>query len=400
MSEKASDQTRALHAGGKARITTRTVGPPIQRGSTVLMPDAASLYDPRQVSYGRSGLQPHSALLEALCDLEGAAGGTLFPSGLAALTGTLLALVSAGDDILVVDSAYSPTKRFCDRVLKRLGVSVRYYDPLLTAGDLANQVTAATRLIVLESPGSLTFEVQDAPAIAGMARARGVLTLLDNTWGAGLFFKPLRHGVDISAQALTKYVGGHSDVFMGCVTAADPALVRRLQEAAVHIGWHVSPEDAWLMLRGLRTLPTRLERHQQNALALAAWLVEQPQTAEVLCPGLPGARGHDLWKRDFTGQNGLVGLVLQPAPETAVHAFLDALGLFGLGFSWGGYESLAIHAGSQLEARTWKPDLAGPLVRLHVGLEDVDDLKADLARGFAAFDKAQKKARPGEPGRA
>jgi cystathionine beta-lyase len=365
-----------------------TVGPPIQRGSTVLMPNARSLYDPAQVSYGRGGLEPQNALMSALAALEGGFGARLFPNGLSATTASLMAVLSAGDDLLVVDSVYAPTRRFCDKVLAKFGVTTRYFDPALEAGQIMALATPKTRAIVLESPGSLTFEIQDVPAIAAAARAAGVLTLIDNTWGAGLFFKPLEHGVDISIQALTKYVGGHSDCFMGSAAVTDPKLLKMLDDAVWNFGWSVSPDDAYQMLRGLRTLPTRLAQHEANALKIAAWLQAQPEVAQVLCPGLPGDRGHALWTRDFHGQNGLLGLVLQPKPERAVFALLDALHLFGLGFSWGGFESLAIHCDPQFGARKIRPSFAGPLVRLHVGLEDADDLIDDLRQALDAYNRA------------
>lgn len=380
-----SDETRAIRAGAKVKLDVATVSPPIQRGSTVLMKNAKALYDPGQVSYGRNGLQPHGALREALSELEGAADTHLFPNGVAAITGSMLALLKAGDDVLATDCVYDPTRRFCDKVLARFGVTTRYFHPSLSAAEVLALATPATRLIVLESPGSLTFDLQDVPGIAAAAQARGILTLIDNTWGAGLLFKPLAHGVDVSVQALTKYIGGHSDVFMGSASVRTPALGRVLEDATWQMGWGTSPDDAYLMLRGLRTLPTRLERHGRSALDIAAWLAEQPEVAQVLCIGLPGAPGHDLWKRDFLGHNGLFSIVLQPKPEAAVHALLDALSLFGLGFSWGGFESLAIHCDPQLGRRALPWTYPGPLVRLHIGLENVDDLKADLRTGLDAY---------------
>ncbi len=242
---------------------------------------------------------------------------------------------------------------------------------------------------MLESPGSLSFEMQDVSAIAAGARERGVLTVMDNTWGAGLLFKPIAAGVDISCQALTKYVGGHSDVFMGSAAARDAAALKPLEAAMHDIGWSVSPEDAYLMLRGLRTLPTRLERHGRSGLQVAEWLQQQPEVREVIHPALPGCRGHDLWARDYTGACGLFGFVFQPAPEAAVNAFLDALELFGLGFSWGGHESLAISCDPQRRTGADLDDYGGPLMRLHVGLEDPGDLIEDLERGIAAFNAAR-----------
>ncbi len=378
------DETRIIRAGAEPRPLARTVNPPIQRASTVLLPNAASLYDPTLISYGRESLAVRHALCEAIAQMEGAAGVRLFPSGLAAMTGTLLALLKAGDEILVCQHVYRPTRKFCDRVLKRFGVGVAYFPQTLPAAELMTMAGEHTRAIVLESPGSLSFEMQDVGAIAAAARERGILTVMDNTWGAGLLFKPIEHGVDVSCQALTKYVGGHSDVFMGSAAARDDATLKLLEAAMHDIGWSVSPEDAYLMLRGLRTLPTRLERHGKSSVAVAKWLQDQPEVAEVIHPALPGARGHELWARDFTGACGLFGVVLQPAPEKAVEAFLDALTLFGLGFSWGGHESLAIHCDPQRRTGAVLDDYAGPLVRLHIGLEAPEDLIADLRRGLDA----------------
>ena len=379
------EETRLIRSGSEPRPLVRTVNPPIQRASTVILPNAAAMHDPSQVSYGRDALSVRTALCEAISDMEGAVGTRLFPSGLAAMTGALLALLKAGDEILVCSHVYRPTRGFCDRVLKRYGVEVRYYRQTLPPGELMAMATARTRLIVLESPGSLTFEMQDTPAIAAAARERGILTLMDNTWAAGLLFKPIQAGVDVSVQALTKYVGGHSDVFMGSAAARDADMLARLDAAMHDVGWSVSPEDAYLMLRGLRTLPTRLARHGQSGLQVAEWLREQPEVTEVIHPGLPGSRGHDLWKRDFSGACGLFGFVLRPAPEKAAEALLDALELFGLGFSWGGHESLAISCDRQLQRGVLHEDYPGPLMRLHVGLEAPEDLIDDLRRGLDAF---------------
>ncbi len=384
-----TEETRLIHSGLAQTPLARTVGPPIQRGSTVLLPDAASLYDDdAQVTYGRQGLAAHQALISALDELEHATGVTLYPSGLAALTGALLAVLKAGDEILVVDCVYKPTRRFCDRVLRRFGVQVRYFPPQLDAEALMAACGPATRLILLESPGSLSLEFQDVPAIAAAARQRGILTLIDNTWAAGWLFKPLDHGVDISVQALTKYVGGHSDVFMGSAAAKDPKVVEALDAGVLDIGWAVSPDDAYQMLRGLRTLPTRMTRHDQSARRIAAWLSERPEVATVLHPALPGAQGGEIWRRDFSGACGLFAFTLNTASPPATAAFLDALELFGLGFSWGGFESLAIDCGPQLANRLAPDAYGGALIRLHVGLEDPEDLIADLLRGFAAWGAA------------
>jgi cystathionine beta-lyase len=385
VSKAGKDETRLIRAGALTGKMAKTVGPPIQKGSTVLMPDAASLYDTSETTYGRGGLAAQNALMTALAELEGARSVKLFPSGLAAITGALSAVLKAGDDILVVDTAYRPTRRFCDNVLKRFGVAVRYYPARTTPDDLIAMATAATRLILIESPGSLTFEMQDVAAITGLAKARGILTLMDNTWGAGLYFKPIAHGVDLSIQALTKYVGGHSDVFMGSVATADPVLCQAMDHAIWDFGWAVAAEDAYQMLRGLRTLPTRMARHGASSLTVARWLSQQPEVAQVLHPALPGAPDHALWARDYTGTAGLFAVVLKPRPEKAVHALLDSLRFFGLGFSWGGFESLALDCDHQFAVRTFKPRFAGPVLRLNIGLEDPGDLIEDLRRGLDAL---------------
>ncbi|PIB92249.1 cystathionine beta-lyase [Caulobacter sp. FWC2] len=382
------EETRLVRTGSEPTAMARTVNPPIQRASTVLLPNAASLYDDDQITYGITGLSSPAALQKALAELEGSPDVTLYPSGLAAITGAMLAVLKAGDEILVVDSAYKPTRRFCDRVLSRFGVATTYYDPALDADGLMALVTPRTRMILLEAPGSLTFEMQDVPAIAKAANDRGIITLIDNTWAAGLYFKPLAHGVTISVQALTKYVGGHSDCFMGSATTMDVDIGNALGNAMWDIGWSVSPDDAYTMLRGLRTLTTRLPRHHENGLVIARWLQARPEVARVLHPALSDDPGHAIWKRDFTGACGLFGVVLKPCSQRAVHAFLDELKLFGLGFSWGGYESLAIHCDPQLKNRSVPVNLEGPLLRLHIGLETINDLTADLDRGFAALRSA------------
>ena len=383
-----TDETRLIRAGAAPGKLAKTVGPPIQKGSTVLMPDSASLYDDdNQQTYGRQGLAAQAALQAALAQMENAKGVALYPSGVAALSGALLAVLKAGDEVLVSDAAYKPTRRFCDQVLRRFGVATRYYDPALSPEDLVASAGDATRLILMESPGSLTFEMQDMARVAELARARGILTAADNTWGAGYLYKPLDHGVDISIQALTKYVCGHSDTFMGSAAAKDPTLVRLLDAGVLHLGWAVSGEDAYEMLRGLRTLPTRLAKHGESGLQVAAWLKDQPQVAEIFHPALPGDPGHALWKRDYSGACGLFAFTLTPGPQSAVDAFLDALKLFGLGFSWGGFESLAIYCEPQLKARQFRRDYGGPLIRLHIGLENPQDLIDDLQGALAVYAK-------------
>jgi len=378
------EETRLIHAGHVEKLPAQTVSPPVQRGSTVLLPNARALYD-GTLGYGRAGLAAQFALMEALCELEDAQAVQLYPSGLAAMTAAITAVLKAGDHVLVVDSVYRPVRYFCDRVLTRFGVAVDYYDPGLEAAGVLALATPATRLIVLESPGSLSFEMQDVAAIAAAARAGGVLTLADNTWAAGRLFKPLAHGVDISVQALTKYVCGHSDVFMGSAATADAATGALIKASIADHGWSVSPDDAYQALRGLRTLATRLDRHGESGLAVARWLADQPEVLRVLHPALPGAPGHDIWARDYSGACGLFGFVLKPGSPDRVEAVLDALKLFGLGFSWGGFESLAISCDSQLKMRAAPADYGGPLMRLHVGLEAVDDLIADLRQALDIY---------------
>ncbi|HEY3797093.1 MAG TPA: cystathionine beta-lyase [Caulobacteraceae bacterium] len=381
------DATRLIRAGKTPSDLLRTVGPPIQKGSTVLVGSAAALYDERRPTYGRGGLAAQEALKSALAELEGARAVRLFPSGLAAMAGAIMAVLKAGDDVLITDSVYKPTRRFCDRVLARFGVTSRYFAPDAPPEAVLAMATPATRLIVLETPGSLTFEMQDVPAIAAAARERGILTVIDNTWAAGLLFKPLAHGVDISVQALTKYVGGHSDLFMGSAACATRELEVALDRAIVDFGHSVASEDAYQMLRGLRTLPTRMARHGASSLEVAGWLGTRTEVAEVLHPALPGAPGHALWRRHFSGAAGLFAIVLKDASEAQVAAFLDHLALFGLGFSWGGFESLALNADPQFEVRETPPRFDGPVVRLNIGLEDPADLIADLG---AALDSMAK----------
>lgn len=378
--------SRLVHPPRPATQPSATVNPLIQKGSTVLLPDAKALYDDDAfVTYGRSGLASHEALKSALCDLEHAEAVELYPSGVAAVAGALLAVLKAGDELLMTDTAYKPTRRFCDRTLARFGVSTRYYDPTLPPDEVEALIGPRTRLIFLESPGSLSFEMQDVPALAALARRRGILSLIDNTWGAGHVLKPLDLGIDISIQALTKYVGGHSDSFMGSAAARDPEIATRLKAGVTDLGWSVAAEDAYAMLRGLRTLDVRLRRHEATGLALASWLAARPEVLQVLHPALPGAPGHELWQRDYSGACGLFALVLQPAQAGSTAAFLDALKIFGLGFSWGGFESLAIDCDPQLEVRQFRQDYGGALVRLHAGLEDAEDLIADLEAGLEAW---------------
>ncbi|HEY1364769.1 MAG TPA: cystathionine beta-lyase [Xanthobacteraceae bacterium] len=362
------------------------VNPPVHHVSTVLYPSAEDFRARRaRYQYGRRGTPTSEALETALRELEGplCAGVALLPSGLAAISAALLAVVAAGDHVLVTDSVYQPTRRFCDRVLKRYGVTTSYYDPMI-GGGIAALIQPSTRAVFVEAPGSLSFEVQDVPAIAAAAHARGALVLMDNTWATPLCFRALEKGVDLSIQAATKYIGGHSDLMLGTV-AANQAGWERLIETVHDVGLCVGPDDIYLGLRGLRTLGVRLAQHDQAGRTVAGWLARRPEIARVLHPALDGCPGHAVWERDFSGASGLFSVVFRPVPETAVNAFLNALTLFGMGASWGGYESLAIpfDCSSIRTATRWAPE--GPTVRIHIGLESVDDLIADLERGFAAL---------------
>ncbi len=374
--------TRLAHAGHNPRDFHGFVNPPVVHASTVLFPDAATLATRNQkYIYGTRGTPTTDALADAINELEGSAGTILVPSGLAAVTIPLLAFLSAGDHVLIVDSVYNPTRRFADTMLARLGVEVEYYEPHLGAA-IADRMKPNTRVVFTESPGSNTFEMQDIPAIAAAAKAKGAIVMMDNTWATPLFFKPLDHGVDISIHAATKYPGGHSDVLLGTVSANERAW-HDLHEAYITMGCCAGPDDVYQVLRGLRTMGVRLERHQRNALEVARWLAQQPGIAEVLHPALESFAGHDLWKRDFCGASGLFSVVLDGGGTEKAHTFLNALKIFGLGYSWGGYESLAVHVwlGDRTCTRT---DYAGPVLRLQIGLEDPSDLMADLQRGLDA----------------
>jgi cystathionine beta-lyase len=377
--------TRLVHSGRRREWARGMVNVPVSRTSTVLFENIEALraaYPPRdqQLSYGRNGTPTHWSLIEALNDLEpGAAGTRLFPSGAAAVAMALLSVVEPGDELLMVDSVYQPTRSFCDRALKRFGVTTRCYDPAATAGEVEALFGPKTRAIFMESPGSVTFEVQDVPGICAAARTRGIATLLDNTWATPLLFPAIANGVDLAILACTKYIAGHSDVMLGSVTAA-PEHWERLAQTYSLYGQAVSPDDAYLASRGLRTMAVRLRQHEANALQVAGWLREQPQVAQLLHPGFESCPGHELWKRDFRGSSGLFSIVLADGLDGG--ALVDALTLFGIGFSWGGFESLALPAHPQRSAAA---PAAREIVRLHIGLEDPDDLIADLRRGFGAI---------------
>jgi cystathionine beta-lyase len=375
--------TRLVEGGRRKEWRRRLVNPPVERASTILFDSVADLHASRPAlgtyRYGLQGTATQWALAEALTELEpGAAGTALYSSGLAAITTPLLAVLEPGDELLATDSVYGPTRRFCDSFLSRYGVATRYYDPLVGSG-IAGLIGNRTRAILLESPGSLTMEVQDVPGICAIARKRGIVTLLDNTWATPLLFPAIAAGVDITVLAATKYVGGHADVMLGAATAT-PDHYDRLQEISWDLGHCVSPDDAWLGSRGLRTMAVRLKQHEESALKVADWLKSQPQVGRVLHPAFSDCPGHEQWKRDFHGSSGLFSFELKGARA----AFIDGLELFGIGYSWGGYESLALPISPY---RTTSTAPAPNLVRLHIGLEDPDDLIADLGESLAALER-------------
>jgi cysteine-S-conjugate beta-lyase len=381
--------TNIVHGGRRKEWLRGMVNVPVSRTSTVIFDSVADLkagYPPQdgRLSYGRNGTWTQWSLAEALTELEpGAAGTSLVPSGATAVYMALLSVLGPGDELLMVDSAYAPTRIFCDRELKRLGIATRYYDPVATPTEIDAMIGDKTRAIFMESPGSLTFEVQDVPGICAVAKGRGLSTLLDNTWATSLFFPAIEKGVDLSIVACTKYISGHSDVMMGAMTAA-PSHWEGLQRTIRGYGQYVSPDDAYLVARGLRTLGVRLRTHQDNALKVATWLKTQPQVAAVLHPAFEECPGHDHWKRDFTGSSGLFSFALKGADRRARDAVIDRLQLFAVGQSWGGFESLATTADTDGLRTTSKRDFGGPLIRLHVGLEDPDDLIEDLANALGA----------------
>jgi cystathionine beta-lyase len=382
---KHGNSTKLVEGGRRREWRGRLVNVPVERASTILFDTVEQLRASGpglgEYRYGLQGTATHWALSEALTALEpGAAGTSLYPSGLAAITTPLLALLSPGDELLAPDNVYGPTRRFCDTILKRLRIAVRYYDPLV-GGEIAELIGDSTRAILLESPGSLTMEVQDVPAICAVARERGIATLLDNTWATPLLFPAIAAGVDVTVLAATKYVGGHADVMLGCATATEKYF-QKIQTISWDLGHAVSPDDAWLGSRGLRTMEVRLRQHQESALKVARWLKEQPQVGLVLHPALPDCPGNEIWSRDFEGSSGLFSFELKGADKKARAAFVDSLELFGIGYSWGGYESLALPVDPY---RTVSKAPAPNLVRLHIGLEDPDDLIAELS---TALDQA------------
>lgn len=369
--------TRLSHAARDRKLTLGSVNPVVQRASTVIVESASKLFEPGGWTYGRHGTATHQALKQALLEIEDATHCALVPSGLLACTVPFIAFAEAGAHVLVGDNVYGPTRRWCDRTMSRWGCETEYFDPTI-GGGIAKLIRPTTKMIFMESPGSMTFEIADAPAIAAAAKPHNVVTVMDNTWSGGVFYRPLDLGFDISVQANTKYVSGGADALNGSIFANSEAMIARINETIADLGLNVGADDAYAVLRGARSLAMRMERHQASALEVARWLTTHPAVQRVIHPALETDPGHSLWKRDFTGSSGLFGIVLKPSPTKQVHAFLDALDLFGLGFSYGGFESLAIHCDPQLKRTVTKPAYGGPLIRLSVGLEDPQDLIADL----------------------
>ena len=374
---KDKPETKVVSAGRMSKDHFGAVNTPVYRTSTILFSDLASMAPGKQpYSYGRRGTPSSKSLEDAIAELEGGAQVVLTPSGLNAVTTAILSVVSVGDHLLVTDSVYGPTRHFCDTTLKRLGVETSYYAP---TADIAPLLKPNTRAVFCESPGSLTFEIQDIPAIARAAHAKGASVLMDNTWATPLLFDAHGHGVDLSIQAGTKYLGGHADVNIGTVSAND-AHAQQLKETHGNMGLAASGDDCFLALRGLRTLAIRLKRHQETALKLTGWLAKRPEVARVIYPALSSDPGHVLWKRDFKGASGLFAFELKPVSDGKVAALVEGLHHFGIGYSWGGFESLILP--SHIERTAEAFDAKGPVIRIHAGLEDPDDLIADLEQGF------------------
>jgi cysteine-S-conjugate beta-lyase len=378
-------ETTVVTAGRKPLDHHGLVNPPVYHASTILHRTVEELEkDKPRYTYGRRLTPTIEALQDAICELEGGAGTVLCPSGLQACTLALMSVASAGDHVLVTDSVYGPTRTFCDRTLARFGVSTTYFDPLIGA-RIERLFKPNTRAVFVESPGSLTFEIQDIPAIAEAAHAANISVIMDNTWATPLLFDAIGHGADLAVIAATKYVVGHSDAMLGTVTANDKHL-KRLRDTHGNLGLTVGPDDIYLGQRGLRTMAVRLKQHEATAMRLATWLQTRPEVERILYPALESDPGHTIWKRDFKGASGLFGLELKPCSPAAVSAMLNGMRLFGMGWSWGGYESLMVPAHIH---RTAKPFAAkGPVIRIHAGLENVDDLQADLDAGLVRLKKA------------
>jgi cystathionine beta-lyase len=385
---KQKQDTLIVTLGRDPETNFGVVNPPIYHASTIIHPTLKTVRDRSlPFGYGRRGTPTTAALQKTIAALEGGFNSLLTPSGLAAVSVALLSHLKTGDHLLMVDSVYGPSRHFCDTILKRNGIEITYYDPRIGAG-ITKLMKPNTAVVFAESPGSVTFEVQDVSALAKAAHAGGAKLILDNTWASPLFFKPFDHGVDVSIQAITKYLCGHSDVMMGAITTTEESWAATLAGHGA-IGMSVAPDDVYLVLRGIRTLSVRLERHMKSGIALARWLEARPEVSRVIHPALESHPDHAIWKRDFLGASGLFSIVLKPCTEAALAAMLDDLELFGMGYSWGGYESLIIPQDLEGNRTATSPDCEGPLLRLHAGLEDLDDLKADLDAGFARLAAAK-----------
>jgi cystathionine beta-lyase len=382
--------TKLIGSGRKSQYTHGVVNPVVQRASTIVFDSVAQLNEAvkgrsnRTLFYGRRGTQTHYALQDAIMELENAAGCALYPSGAAAISQSLLSFLKSGDHLLMVDTAYEPTRDLCDKILLGLGITTTYYDPMIGAG-IKSLIKPNTRVLFLESPGSITMEVQDVPSLVAVAKQHNLITMLDNTYGNGWHYKPLDHGVDISIQAATKYIVGHSDVMMG-VAVANEAIWPTLREHSYLLGQCTSADDAYLALRGLRTMPVRLAQHEKSALQVAQWLETHSLVDHVRHPALPSCPGHEYFKRDFSGSNGLFSFVMKNGNQKALNALLDSLHHFKMGFSWGGYESLITANKSMASVRTTTGWQAGPIIRLHIGLEDVEDLITDLRQALEVYE--------------
>ena len=372
--------TKFAHMGRPAAGLGTSVSHPVTRASTLLFERAEDLYRDDIRGYGRHGTAVHDALAELFTELEGGVGTLLYPSGVAALTGPILSIVRPGDHVLLTDSAYGPTRYFCQTFLKNMGVETSFFDPRIGA-KISDQIKENTALILLESPGSLTFEIQDIPAIVKAAKSQNVTTLIDNTWSAGITLSPLAMGVDISIHAATKYFGGHSDVMYGAAIFANDALYKKAQQTAKQLGNASSPDDAYQILRGFRSVLPRFRQQEATSLALAEWLMTRNEIQQVLHPAVTDHPDHELWKRDFSGGGCLFSVILKPLPEQKVLKFINTLQLFGIGYSYGGFESLAIHCDPQLR-RSCTDKLSGPLVRFACGLESYEDLKLDIKQAL------------------
>jgi cysteine-S-conjugate beta-lyase len=377
------EDTKITHAGRHPRDHFGTVNTPVYRASTILFETVEEYKKPkgpRDKRYGRRGTPTHFSFEDVVSELEGAHGATITPSGLNAIAVAVLAFVGQGDHMLMIDTAYGPARRLANTYLKKIGVETTFFDPMI-GPEIAGLMQPNTRIVYVEAPGTQTFEMPDIPAIAAVAHARGATVLMDNTWASPLFFKPFSHGVDVSIHAATKYIVGHSDAMLGVVTC-NKSTFDQVRDVSDTLGVYAGPDEVYLGNRGIRTIAVRMRQHEVNALKVARWLVDRPEVKRVLYPALPQDPGHAIWKRDFLGASGLFGLVLNPASDAGIAAMLDGLEFFGMGASWGGFESLITwtHPEENRTATTWSP--GGPTLRLHIGLEDPDDLIADLEAGF------------------